>query len=122
MEKVYKNLLENKWFLLLVSLVYFSAVIVNGSIYWPTLPFYLAAVVFYIFNGKGYSKRVFVTSIILLMVLGCLLLTYIYLSDPSILETPPNLVWFLFLFISTVSCLFYYLYLLFTHKYKKMSI
>lgn len=121
MEKSSKNLLENKWFLLLVSLLYFSAILAPGSIFWMTIPFYLAFIVTYVAKRKDYGNKPYITSIILLMALECLLLIYIYLFNSSVLENPVDLVWFLFLFILSLSCLFYYLRWLFTGEYKKIA-
>ena len=68
--------LENKSFLLLISLCFVLALI-HESIIWITIPLYLIFIMRYVFITKNYGYKLYILTILLLIGLEGLLLTYI---------------------------------------------
>ncbi len=111
--------LENKSFLLLISLCFVLALI-HESIIWITIPLYLIFIMRYVFITKNYGYKLYILTILLLIGLEGLLLTYIYLFDSLFLKILPNLLLYSILVILTLLCLISYLHLIFTGEYKNL--
>lgn len=118
MEKRSPNLLENKWFLLLISLVYLDLIFHPGSIGWMISPLYLIIIVTYITKSRNYGYMFYIISCLLMIILECLLLAYVYLFDSAILKTPSNLAWFLGFIVMTLLMLFIYIRSIITGELK----
>jgi|GEM_PF-6126845 hypothetical protein len=114
------NWLDNKWFLLFVSLGYFSTVLEPGSGMWMSVPLYLVFIVRYLIKVKGYGYRVYIPSIFLLLIIECLLLIYVYVFDFKFLEVPVNFTFFLVFGVTTVLVIFLYLRLMVNCEYKNL--
>ena len=120
MEKVQKNLLDNKLVLLFISLVYFVTVIRSGSLIWMTFPLYLMIIARYVIKSEVYDSKLYMLSIFLLILLEGLLLIYIYLFDSVLLKIPENQAMFFVIVIVTIMVLFVSLRLIITGEYKKL--
>ena len=116
------NWSENKWFLLVISLVYLDTIVTHKElIFWAVSPFYLILIVRYVVKSRGYKYRVYIHSIFSLLVLECLLLIYIYLFNHALLKIPFNLLIFLGTVILTIMGLFIFIRPIVTGEYKKIS-
>jgi hypothetical protein len=120
LEKPLKNnWLDNKWFILLLSLLCLDTLVKQDMIGWLTTPIFLILIVRYVIKVKGYGYQLYVFSVFSLLGLESLLLIYIYLFDSIILKNPANLVWFLFFVLGTILVIFLYLRLVVNGEYKK---
>ena len=120
MEKISKNVWDNKEFVLFLSLIYFYCVFRSKTIIWITIPLYLIIIARYIAKNRDYGYKLYFASIFSLVALECFLLIYIYLFSSVLLKAPINIVGFLGTVIITTFSLFLYIRLLITGEYKKL--
>jgi len=111
------NWLENKWFLLVFSLVYLDIVVTN-SIFWISIPLFLMIPVTYVMKTKDYGYKLYYTLIFSLVALEALLLICLYLVYPAFIRSPVNFGWFLFFSFLTLFTIFLYARLLINGKIK----
>lgn len=111
------NWLENKWFLLVFSLVYIDIVVTN-SIFWISIPLFLMIPVTYVMKAKGYGYKLYYTLIFSLVALEALLLICLYLIYPAFIRSPMNFGWFLFFSFLTLFTIFLYARLLINGQIK----
>jgi hypothetical protein len=114
------NWLDNKWFILLISLLCLDTIVKQNMIGWLTIPLFSILIVRYVIKVKGYGYQLYVPSIFSLLALESLLLIYIYLFNSVILKNPVNIAWFLAFALGTILIIFSYLRLVFNGEYKKL--
>ena len=119
MEK-HSNILDNKLFLLLISLAFLNIMFHPGSLGWIISPLFLIFIVTYVVRHRGYGHKLYIFSIFFVLLLECLLLTYVYLFDSVILKIPANLAWFLGFIVMTVLIILIYIRMIITGEYKKI--
>lgn len=118
MENHSQNILENKWLLLFISLIYLIIITQPDSIGWIISPFYLIVLATYLTKSRSYGYNFYSISSLFSIVLECLLLVYVYLFDSTVLKVPVNLAWFLGTIILTLFLILFYIHSIITGKLK----